>query len=300
MDFNLEPENRCGYEVSAKLKKIWKTELQILQEIIRVCNKYHLRLTMWAGSMLGGVRHQGFIPWDDDLDVALLREDYEKLVEVADKEFKKPLFFQTALTDSKFFFGYARLRNSETTGMITWNQSSDYNNGIYVDIYVLDGYDDKKANLRRQLQKRDFISQFLNTYYADDTYQSRKPAMVTKLFQSIAHVHPYEYWNKRYTNIITEYNDTATRVSLMTHEEKDIKKYWCSKSDFNEIIKLPFENMEVPILKNYDKILRNFYGNYMEFPPVELRGAWHENLIIFEPDIPYREYLAFRGAQNDK
>ena len=86
----------------------------------------------------------------------------------------------------------------------------------------------------------------------------------------------------------------------MNIAEKDIKKYWCSKSDFNEIIKLPFENMEVPILKNYDKILRNFYGNYMEFPPVELRGAWHENLIIFEPDIPYREYLAFRGAQNDK
>lgn len=299
MEFNTEPEVRCGYKVSSKLKKIWNVEINLLLEIIRVCDKYNLRFTLWAGTMLGAIRHKGFIPWDDDLDIALPREDYEKFLKVADTEFKSPYFLQTALTDNKFFFGYARLRNSETTGMITWNKSADYNNGIYVDIYVLDGYDANKRKVKLQLIKRDIVKQLLNVYYADKTYKSRKPGIIVKLIKIFSHIRTYEYWYKKYVNIISKYNSTAGRLGMMTHEVKDIKKYWCKYTDFNDIVMLTFEGIKVPVLKNYDVILKNFYGNYMEFPPVELRGAWHEDLIIFNPDISYKEYLDIGGNSNE-
>ena len=293
MEFNTEPEVRCGYKVSSKLKKIWNVEINLLLEIIRVCDKYNLRFTLWAGTMLGAIRHKGFIPWDDDLDIALPREDYEKFLKVADTEFKSPYFLQTALTDNKFFFGYARLRNSETTGMITWNKSADYNNGIYVDIYVLDGYDANKRKVKLQLIKRDIVKQLLNVYYADKTYKSRKPGIIVKYCIGIHRK------CKKYVNIISKYNSTAGRLGMMTHEVKDIKKYWCKYTDFNDIVMLTFEGIKVPVLKNYDVILKNFYGNYMEFPPVELRGAWHEDLIIFNPDISYKEYLDIGGNSNE-
>lgn len=88
----LEREIRGGYEVSEQMKRVWAIEIDMLQELFRVCDKYGL--TIWAegGTMLGTIRHGGFIPWDDDIDMAMPREDYDRLQEVAADEFKHPYF----------------------------------------------------------------------------------------------------------------------------------------------------------------------------------------------------------------
>ena len=148
-------EVRCGYRVSVQTKKIWAIELDLLNELLKVCKKHNIKVCAFAGTILGAVRHQGFIPWDDDIDVALTRENYEKLLQVAPSEFKNQYFFQTIQTDPNYFFGYARLRNSLTTGIIVGNDRLDYNNGIYVDIFVLDGKVDDDALLKKQLKDRD-------------------------------------------------------------------------------------------------------------------------------------------------
>lgn len=95
----LEEEVRCGYTVTRKMKEVWAVELDLLKEFKRVCNKYDLKYCADGGTLLGAIRHQGFIPWDDDLDIAMLRKDFEKLNEVAPAEFKKPYFWQTEETD---------------------------------------------------------------------------------------------------------------------------------------------------------------------------------------------------------
>ena len=87
------PEVRCGYEVSAKMKKIWAVELDLLAKFIDVCNKHELNYFVDGGTLLGAVRHKGFIPWDDDVDVIMPREDYDKLFEIAAQEFQYPYFF---------------------------------------------------------------------------------------------------------------------------------------------------------------------------------------------------------------
>lgn len=289
--FSIKEEVRCGYTVTEKLKKIWNIELEMLSKLLSVCEKYNLKIIVYSGTMLGAVRHQGFIPWDDDMDVALPRKDFQKLLEVAKEEFGEPLFFQTALTDSKFFVEYARLRNSSTTGMITWNQSLEYNNGIYIDIFPLDGYIENNFKLNVQLMKKIIIKQFLSVYYADDSYISKKPVVLTKILKLVARIHPYEYWYKKFVENLCRYNECTNRLSQIDHEKKVIRKYWCMKDDLENIIWVPFENIKVPIPSNYDEILNHFYGKYMEFPPVEQRGAWHENMIVFEPDTPYIDYI---------
>ena len=134
----LEEEVRCGYRVTEKLKKIWAVELDLLNEFQRVCKKHNIKFTIFGGTLLGAVRHKGFVPWDDDLDVAMTRVEFDKLCRIAETEFDYPYFFQTALTDRRYFFSYARLRNSETTAIISGNGTPDYNNGVYIDIYVLE------------------------------------------------------------------------------------------------------------------------------------------------------------------
>ena len=111
----LEEEVRCGYTVSVEMKKLWAVELDLLAEFDRVCRKHGLTYFVDSGTLLGAVRHKGFIPWDDDIDVAMFREDYRKLPRIAAQEFQHPYFFQTPFTDPGLVMGGSRLRNSDTT-----------------------------------------------------------------------------------------------------------------------------------------------------------------------------------------
>ena len=80
---NLEPETRNGYYISADMKKVWAVEMQLLKKLLEVCEKHHLRIWAEGGTLLGAVRHHGYIPWDDDIDMAMLRDDYDKLQAIA-------------------------------------------------------------------------------------------------------------------------------------------------------------------------------------------------------------------------
>lgn len=285
-----EEEVRCDYTVTPELKKVWAVELDLVSELLRVCKKHDIQVFCFAGTLLGAVRHKGFIPWDDDMDVCLTRENFEKLCSFAD-EFKHPYFLQTALNDQRYFIGYARLRNSDTTGIITWNNTPDYNNGIYIDVFVLDGYVESRAKLRYQLARRSIVSRLLRAYHTDNATGGKKAA-ITILQHSIFKLVSYEQLYNRYKKIMTMYNKKARNITLLTHGEYFYTRYWSDKKDFTEEIWVPFETIEVPIPKAYDRILKNTYGNYMEFPPVKDRGAWHNDMIIFDPDTPYKEYMA--------
>ena len=99
----LDEEVRDGYKVSHEMKKVWAVELDLLAEFQRVCKKHNIKYIASGGTMLGAVRHKGFIPWDDDIDLMMLREEYEKLCIVAPSEFKHPYYFQTDRTDNCIF-----------------------------------------------------------------------------------------------------------------------------------------------------------------------------------------------------
>ena len=94
-NFSFEEETRQNYLISKEMKQVWACELDLLKKLLQVCEKYNLKCWADAGTLIGAIRDHGFIPWDDDIDVAMLREDYDKLVSIADKEFAHPYFFQT-------------------------------------------------------------------------------------------------------------------------------------------------------------------------------------------------------------
>lgn len=285
-------EDRCGYHVSTKLKKIWAIELDLLNELLKVCQKHDIQVCVFAGTILGAVRHHGFIPWDDDIDVALTRDNYDKLVKIAPFEFKNQYFFQTALNDRKFFLGYARLRNSLTTGLIKWNESPDYNNGIYIDVFVLDGIVDDMKKLQSQIKKRDNCEHLLKCYYMGSQSKKALVKMIKRILnKTYCKIVPYEDKVKEYDRIISKYTDATDKIGLMTHPMGFIKKYWCTKEDIINLTWVGFENIQVPIPVNYDAILRNMYGDYMKFPPIDQRGMWHNGILEFDPDTPYLEYL---------
>lgn len=272
----LDAEVRCGYAVSAKMKRIWAVQLDLLAQFDAVCRRHGIAYQMGYGTLLGAVRHKGFIPWDDDIDVWITRGEYEKLLAVAD-EFSGPYFLQTALSDRRFFVQGARLRNSETTGIICDSSSPDYNCGIYLDIYPMDGYLPDGPRLWGQL----FIKHVLTKCV--ERYRSWAPV---RLFS-------YEAWNAGLARVTAHYTGKIDRWSLVEGMVwTNRRKYWMREKELSESVMMPFEFLSFPGARHYDSVLARIYGDYMKMPSLESLGQYHGELVTFDPDRSYRDYFA--------
>ena len=159
-DFFVE-EEQCEYLVNSSMKNIWAVELDLLLEFDRVCKKYNLKYFLIFGTLLGAVRHKGFIPWDDDIDVAMPRNDYEKLLSLT-QEFNHPYYLQTPFLKDGSCFSFLKLRNSNTSAVTNKFSYETFNQGIWIDINPLDSYDIEHAE-----EKFSFVKQLgvdLGTY----------------------------------------------------------------------------------------------------------------------------------------
>lgn len=279
----LKEETRCDFFVDEKRKKIWAVGLDLLIEFDRVCKKHGLKYFLIGGSQLGAVRHNGFIPWDDDIDVGMLRCDYEKFFTLAD-EFEKPYFLQTPYTDKGYYFSFAKLRNSNTSCISKAFRYESFNQGIAVDIFpfdncILEGVQDRFNRIHKlNLDNSNYMRKSLVNPSEEDkrrieSHSGRNPLEVCEEIQKIA---------RQYENDDTEY----VNLAVCTIYPYDRLLY--KKSVFKEIVYHEFENMKFPILKNYDEYLKISFGDYMKFPPVEKRGVWHES-VVFDPERSYRE-----------
>ncbi len=285
----LQEEERCGYLISEKQKKIWAVELDLFAEFARVCKKHDIKFSVAYGTMLGAVRHKGFIPWDDDFDIMMERDEYEKLMLVAADEFSYPYFLQTALNDRAKFHPCGRLRNSETTGYVTGFPKTDYNNGIYLDLYCFDANPQSRIKyLWKHFCKR-VVGKLLGIYYQSPT---KDVPLFSRFLKPWAHIFSYETLWAWYCKILAFYNGSELRYSNMISASRKGCPIWISKEALSDIVMMPYEFCQVPVIREYKQFLQREYGDYMAFPPVEKRGKWHEGIIHFEPEIPYTQYLS--------
>lgn len=121
-----------------KLRRLQLAELEILDELIRICRAHELRYYLTGGSLLGAIRHEGFIPWDDDIDVALPREDYDRFAVLCSRELDGRFFYQSPETDPGYFLSYAKLRMNGTEIYEPRFRDSRFHKGIYIDLFPLD------------------------------------------------------------------------------------------------------------------------------------------------------------------
>ena len=120
------------------MNELQKCQLEILKEFIRICKDNNLQYYLVGGTCLGAVRHKGFIPWDDDIDVAMPRDDYDKFITLQD-QMKKPYFIQTYKSDKNYIYNFAKVRDSSTTFVENFFACSQMNHGVWIDVFPLDG-----------------------------------------------------------------------------------------------------------------------------------------------------------------
>lgn len=285
--FSLEEETRCEFLVSEKRKKIWKTQMDMALEVKRICEKHHIKYFIIWGTLLGAVRHKGYIPWDDDFDIAFFRRDYNKFCKVARREIKEPLFLQDALSDPAYFTGYTRIRDSRTTGWIMRNPSPKYHNGIFIDLYPLDVIPENKYVWQMQAFA---IKTVLKGLITPDNKARKKG---NTAYRALVYLH-------RLCCVMFDWMPNPKKVGTLYYPSEVEAGYWFYAKDAEKTLQIPFENTSFSAPAGYEGILRNVYGNYKKFPPIGKRGTWHERQIVFDPDIPYLQFYKRkkRGKSN--
>ena len=290
----LDEEIRCDYKISSCQKKIWAIQLDMYNLISRICEKYDIKFCVYWGTLLGAIRHNGFIPWDDDFDICMDRNNYEKFVSIPQEEFGEPYFLQTALTDRKFFLPMARLRNSLTTGAIAGMLSKDYNNGIYIDIYPMDGMLDNKLARTVQLFLLHLAIQPVSSYYMEK-FPKGINGLAKRIIKLFSHLMPYKFWHGLFDMILKCPTKWCTKLAYICLFTQTAMRAYILKEEIGNLNEVQFEFGKVIAPCAAGKILSRIYGDYMKFPPVEKRGIWHAGKLILDPDTPYKEYFFNHG-----
>ena len=270
----LKEEVRCDYTIDSEMKRIWAVELDLVNELKRVCDKYGIQYFADGGTLLGAIRHKGFIPWDNDIDLCMFRDQYEKLCEVAPREFKHPYFFQTEYTDPTSLRGHAQLRNSETTGAIRieLNKTARLNQGIFIDIFPLDNVPKLSSPLQtwqgtKMRILRGTLSQKMGTAEAN--------SFAAKVLRFASHFVTRDFLFRCINKNYVRYNSPDNPYIVCLASYYKVQKETFPKEAFGEPVRVPFEDGMFPVPQDTDLILTTIYGDYMTPPPPEKRVIKH-------------------------
>lgn len=258
------------------LLKVQPVLLEITKEIKRVCDENGIRYFLYRGTFLGAVRHQGFIPWDDDMDVAMLREDYEKFRRIATEKMDPRFCFQDWHTDANYAHPFGKVRKRNTL-YVEAKCAQLPENGFYVDVYPIDFAPESEAERKKLAQKllhlyRVKLMKSKYTPWMEEDKIIWKKRIGYMLYQTIALFVSQQKLIQTYESIIS-----AVPESGLLYEQSALpRSYYFDKQWCEELAEYPFEDQFFKGPKQYDAFLSSLYGDYMELPPEDKRENRHQ------------------------
>lgn len=249
------------------LQQLHEIELEILLEFKRICEKHNLTYYLVAGTLLGAVRHKGFIPWDDDIDVAMPRKDYERFLKICQNELSSEYFLQTRKTDKQFFMYYAKLRRNGTFVKEESQKNCSFHKGIFIDIFVMDYCPQNKlmgkiffkifSYLSLPIMKKVGAEIVINS-----PFRSVKEHIVNLCsFLPLTILHGIR---EDYVLVAQSFCDKTRFCTLGGRHgfpKESYKAEWLGKT-----ATLFFEGHQFSVPEKWETVLTNMYGDYMTLP----------------------------------
>ena len=255
------------------LHQAQKIMLYIMKKIHEICVKHNIKYWLDYGTLLGAIRHDGFIPWDDDLDICMMREDYEKFNKVAQAELGDEFFLQLPETTPNFYFAYGKVRLCNTLWLETkWQYPPLKNTGLFVDIFPMDPFPESKLKQWKLVAFRRIFDGVIN-----QKIRKQKAGNFIKVFPRwcCAMLLPVKFMVKRQEKIIRNLQRYKNSSPLISKLCMDTIRDLCDKSMFDELVLHKFEDAEFYIPARYDERLKMLFNNYMQLPPEDKRYGHH-------------------------
>ena len=285
----LKPETRNGFLVTAERKAVWKVLLDILEIVIGICDKHGIRYSMDGGSLLGAMRHKGFIPWDDDIDIAMPRSDYEKLQQILPKELPPHLFMQTSATDHEYDITHVKIRDSRTTALEMNHVAigRKYNMGIFLDIFPIDGVPKSPMIRRIQLLRLRMIKIIyaLSLRKEHTTLKSHIGGLLARaIHKMLGDVRLYKLRERTFSR----YSMNECGVGALGISEFGfVAPFKRIPQWFERYETVPFEYLDVKVPYCYDKMLVQQFGDWR----IPQKVAANHSGIVFDTERDYKTVL---------
>lgn len=272
-----------------EIQPLHEKQFEILQELKRVCDEHHLTYYLAFGTLLGAVRHHGFIPWDDDIDTGMPWNDYKKL-EALFKEgtFHEKFFLQTSNTDPDSGATYYKLRMNETTFIVEPQSHRDMHHGINIDIYPL--YNVANNKLLREIQAFHAVMYMLlevgEVPQNNGTFMKLAGSVILFLFKgNLRQI--YKHFCLKY---MAKYEHRKTKYKAHFYGNLNRCRRIYPAEVFDHTIPMEFEGEKFAVPCGYNYFLKKFYGNYMQMPPAKKRGVKLDKLAKIDTEKSYLEY----------
>ena len=258
------------------LRKVQLTQLEILREVDRICRENDIRWFLCCGTLLGAVRHQGFIPWDDDLDIGMLRADYEKFCALAKERMDPKFCVQSWYTEPDYPLPFAKVRMRNTL-YVEAKSRTFRENGFYIDVFPFDFAPDdadRQAELAGKLNDL-FRLKLMKSGYKPWLEKGRinwKKRVGYLLYQVKAGACTQESLAKQYDTLAG-----STPEGKLLCRQRGLRKLECYPAEwFQNLGTLAFEGKDYPAPKDYDAVLTAQFGDYMVLPPEDKREDRHQ------------------------
>ena len=265
-------------ELSSKdFRKMQLLQLDMIRELDRVCRKHNIKYTIFGGTLLGAVRHKGYIPWDDDADIAMLREEYEKFKLVADELNSNICYFQDYDTDPNYRWGYAKLRRTNTEYVRIGQEHLKCKTGFFIDVFPMD---DIPISTIGQIFNDFYCFCLRKILYSEVGRVSDNENKLSRKCYSLLSKIPTDLVWKRLNKMTKNSRNSSknrVRTLLFPATGKLYKtnplnlRYGMPKDWFLNLKEYDFEDAKFYGTANYDECLRYIYGDYMELPPEDKR-----------------------------
>lgn len=261
--------------------------LELLHIFVGICEKWDIPYFLVCGSALGAVKYGGFIPWDDDIDVGLLRPDYERFLAIAPKELPQWCFLQNYKTEKSYIRTYSKLRNSNTTFIEEDVKALPINHGIYLDIFPLDGYPGNPLAAKLFELKRRLNGWIRNSVY--ETHPIPKVHRRNKVLRLLGVQKLAPRANEYIERLYSSYPPAASELWCNYGNWQGGLEY-APRWHYGEGAWVTFEGIRVRIPENYDAYLTQKYGDWRKDPPLEKQKTHHTSTVI-DTYKPYTFYF---------